>query len=406
MRTAVCPVCGARRLKWASNALGMRYLVDFDSGTEHYKTCPGVPAGAPEPEPKTGPSSQGAGAASAAGAGAAQSSEPSSGIPSNGAASAASEPGAEPSSEPASGAGEPEPSSEPSEPEPGAGEPSEPAPEPEPEPTAPEPEPEPVKRPSSSGADHMMQARLDRYVKLRRNIMIVGPAGGGKTTGAGNAAERAGLSYFEESMGPQTSKWDLVGYKSPDGRYVPGILRTPYEFGGVLVLDEMDAANPAVLTVINSAIANGHCSFPDGAVKRHPDFVLIACANTYGRGADRLYVGRQQLDAATLDRFVVIEWDYDERAELVWAGEDSAEWVAYVQRVRQRAQELKQRFVVSPRASINGAVLLRAGEPVREVIESVLWKGHAPDQRAEIERAVPAPRAFGMPSGAVRIPTR
>src|SRR5690606_16360641 len=37
------------------------------------------------------------------------------------------------------------------------------------------------------------------------------------------------------------------------------------------------------------------------------------CANTYGRGNDRLYVGRNQLDEATLDRFRIgtIPMDYD-----------------------------------------------------------------------------------------------
>jgi MoxR-like ATPase len=366
----------------------MRYLAEFDSGREHYLTCPGVPPNAAAIAPKSEPGS-GSGQPSAG-----QSSEP--GMPEPGASIPANvgqptEPTTEPSSEPGSEPTEPEPIPQNGEPEP------EPEPEPKRIPTANLPKlPEPV------GSDHFMQARLDRYVKLRRNIMVVGPAGGGKTTGAGITAERAGLAYFEESMGPQTSKWDLVGYKSPDGRYVPGILREPYERGGVLVLDEIDASNPAVLTAINSAIANGHCSFPDAAVKRHPDFVLIACANTYGRGADRLYVGRQQLDAATLDRFVVIEWDYDERAELVWTGPGAREWVAYIQRIRKRAAELKMRFVVSPRASINGAVLLRAGEPANEVCDSVLWKGLPTDQRAELERAI-APFTAAMAAGLAKV---
>lgn len=386
MRTAVCPLCQQRGLKWGTNALGMKFLADFHTGAEHYLTCSGLKPGAareplagPEPGGQQTPGMRQGDPGGQGQSGQGQSSEP---IPANG----------EPSGEPGQGqsgqSSEPIPSNGPTQPEP--------EPEPEPEPSS-EPDPQIVRewvayvqavraratelkqrfvvspRASINGAvllrhgepwaevvesvlwkghaadqraeieravpapsyaavsyaarsgrvkssDHMGQSKLDRYVSYRRNIMLVGPAGGGKTTGTSLAAERAGLAYFEESMGPQTSKWDLVGYRSPDGLYVPGILREPYEHGGMLCLDEMDAANPAVLTVINSAIANGHCSFPDGRVTRHPDFVLVACANTFGRGADRLYVGRQQLDAATLDRFVVVEWEYDERAERVWAG--------------------------------------------------------------------------------------
>ena len=50
---------------------------------------------------------------------------------------------------------------------------------------------------------------------------------------------------------------------------------------------------------------------------RHPDFVCIAAANTWGRGADREYVGRNELDASTIDRFLMgtVPMDYDESLE-------------------------------------------------------------------------------------------
>lgn len=344
MRTAVCPICGRKKLKWATNSLGMRYLVEFDSGVEHYKKCPGVvvPTGQPEPE---------------SGDDAAEQQQPASGQQQQSAQqqpspSDAAESGDE-SGEQQPGNGEPIPANESASPA------IQPIAQPEPEPVA-EPEQE------SSDHEHKMQRELDRLVKIRPalNIMLVGPAGGGKTTACRIAAERAGLAYSERSMGPATSQWDLLGFVSPTtGNYVPGILRGPFENGGVLALDEVDNSNPSVPTAWNSALANGHFTFPDNIeVAKHPEFVCVACANTYGRGADRLYVGRQQLDAATLDRFVVMEWDYDERAELDWAGADdiAREWVPFVQRVRARATALKMRVVISPRASIYGARMLRA----------------------------------------------
>ncbi len=64
--------------------------------------------------------------------------------------------------------------------------------------------------------------------------------------------------------------------------------------------------------------------------------------------ADRQYVGRNQLDAASLDRFYVIPMDYDNELESSLYGIESKsqtvsqtpcamtvqEWVAYVQQVR------------------------------------------------------------------------
>ena len=67
------------------------------------------------------------------------------------------------------------------------------------------------------------------------------------------AAEILDLEFYEASMGPATSQWDLFGYRSPQGKYIPGILRQPFEFGGVLMLDEMDNANPNVMTALNSS---------------------------------------------------------------------------------------------------------------------------------------------------------
>ena len=77
-------------------------------------------------------------------------------------------------------------------------------------------------------------------------------------------------------------------------------------------------------------------AFPNGLVKMHPDFKVVAAGNTFGKGANRQYCGRNSLDSATLDRFMVIEWDYDreqeakiindkELLEFAWAIRDSVE---------------------------------------------------------------------------------
>lgn len=238
------------------------------------------------------------------------------------------------------------------------------------------------------GRYHHKLPTLVRVLNQRLHVMMVGAAGSGKTTAASQAATALGLRYFEASMGPVTSQWDLIGYRSPDGIYIPGLIREPFENGGLLTLDELDNSNPSVLTVLNSALSNGHCSFPDAMIEKHPDFVLVGAGNTYGRGADRLYVGRNQLDAATLDRFAVIDWDYDEDAEIEWAGSDQLDWTRYVQRVRHAAMNHAMRVVISPRASIFGAKLLRAGMNLSEIEDMVLYKGMSSDDKTRLIREV------------------
>jgi hypothetical protein len=100
---------------------------------------------------------------------------------------------------------------------------------------------------------------------------------------------------------------------------------------------------------------------------------VIAAANTYGRGADRLYVGREQLDASSLDRFGFWTMDYSEDVEHLWSGNEA--WTRTVQKYRHAAMALKVRHIISPRASIEGAKLLAAGAPQSEVEQVWIWKG-------------------------------
>ena len=117
-------------------------------------------------------------------------------------------------------------------------------------------------------------------------------------------------------------------------------------------------------------------------------FVLvnIAAANTFGRGADRQYVGRNQLDAASLDRFIVVNMDYDNVLERALAG--NRDWTKRVQRIRREIQKQQVRHIVSPRASIQGAKLLAAGFSVDEVLEATVWKGLDADTKSRITSAI------------------
>lgn len=197
----------------------------------------------------------------------------------------------------------------------------------------------------------------------RLPTLVVGPAGTGKTHAAEQVAEGLGLKFYAMSVGAQTSKSDIVGFINASGTYQPTGFREAYENGGVFLMDEIDAGNSNVLIILNSALSNSYCAFPDKMVKRHEDFVFIGSANTVGNGADRVYVGRNQLDAATLDRFVYLNWDIDTELErIIVAKYNNGEaWHSVIQAIRGFCLKNVDRAVVTPRATMRGAVLLDAG---------------------------------------------
>lgn len=214
--------------------------------------------------------------------------------------------------------------------------------------------------------------------------MLVGPAGSGKTTLAEQICKVLKRKFYMEAR--VTSEYKLIGFIDAHGKVVRTQFREAYENGGGFLFDEVDASDADAMTAFNAALANGQCAFPDKLVTRHKDFFAIAAGNTFGRGADRQYVGRNQLDAATLDRFSVFEVDYDNELEVQLSG--NADWCARVQAVRKAIEAANIRHIVSPRASITGAKLLAAGMAQHKVEEAVIWKGLDHNARQRVEGAL------------------
>lgn len=237
------------------------------------------------------------------------------------------------------------------------------------------------------GAHHKLTPLLIKVLSTRINgkrpsAWLAGPAGSGKTTAAEQVAKALDLPFY--STGAIQTEYKLTGFVNAEGEIVRTPFRDAFEHGGVFLWDEIDGSNPNALVAFNQALANGHCAFPDKMVEKHKDFVAIAAANTFGSGATVQYVGRNRIDAATLDRFVFIEWSYDESLERQIAGND--DWVDIVQAFRRAVDELNIRHIVSPRASIDGAGLIAAGLSIKEVRELVVRKGLDNDQWNKLVR--------------------
>lgn len=187
----------------------------------------------------------------------------------------------------------------------------------------------------------VVHPQCDQVVELLLEnlpVAMVGPTGCGKSVLARDAAEVWSLvegtqeakdayaRFGSASVTGGMSEAGLIGRLAPIGKggafeYMPAQFATNYEEGGPFVLDEGDAADPNVMLVINEAMANGHLPLPSRVAnpqaKRHPYFRIITNWNTWGTGANRMFVGRNQLDGATLDRFLIgtVEMDYSRDLE-------------------------------------------------------------------------------------------
>ncbi len=226
------------------------------------------------------------------------------------------------------------------------------------------------------GLKHQQLEQLITYASMRLSPLLVGMAGTGKTHAAEQVASALGLPFYAMSVGAQTSKSDIIGYMSASGDYIKTHFRTAYEHGGLFLMDEIDAGNANVLIQVNAALSNGLCAFPDKMVTRHADFIFVASANTYGNGANRQYVGRNQLDAATLDRFAVIDWLIDDDLESnLTVGLNGKAWYMAVRAARDYVASKSIRALISPRATQKGSKLLNVGQPLQEAISvSVRWR--------------------------------
>lgn len=231
---------------------------------------------------------------------------------------------------------------------------------------------------------------LVALAKARRNILLVGPAGCGKTYIARVLADHLGLRFGSVNCTSGMGESHLVGRGIPNfttgkNEFQSTEFLDCYENGGVFLLDEMDAADSNVLLALNTALSNGHCNVPARAdrprAERHPDFVLVATANTYGRGADRVYAGRNQLDEATLDRFRIgtIEMTYADVVDRKVC--PAAEIRNELQRIRRQVEDAGLRRLVSSRF-IEDAYAMHdsAGWAMSKILDRLL-AGWTPEER-------------------------
>lgn len=222
------------------------------------------------------------------------------------------------------------------------------------------------------GVQHEKFETVLKFVANNEPVFLTGPAGSGKNVLCKQVADALGLKfYFTNAV---TQEYKLTGFTDAMGNFQETQFYKAFTQGGLFMLDEMDASIPEVLVILNAAIANRYFDFPApiGYVEAHPDFRVIAAGNTIGHGADYEYVGRNQLDGASLDRFAIVKIDYSVMIENSVAVD--VELADFCREFRRSANKAGVQVIVSYRAIGRLAKMLQLLS-IDEALDTCLVKG-------------------------------
>lgn len=177
--------------------------------------------------------------------------------------------------------------------------------------------------------DHPKMKDVMMSMHMQRKAMLVGPAGTGKTYMVAEIASRLDLPFYKYSCSRDSSVHDLLGYKQPQSEtYLETVFLKAYEQGGIFLVDEYDAMSGDMSLFFNGiADASKFISIPHRddrpIAKKHKDFYLVMCGNTWGKGSVE-YSGRDFQDMALMDRFRFCRHfiGYHEALEKAWMGQN------------------------------------------------------------------------------------
>lgn len=228
-----------------------------------------------------------------------------------------------------------------------------------------------------------------------RNVLLVGARGSGKTHAAEQVARSLGLAFDAVSMSGGTTErafWGTTTIRDGNMAWKPSRFVEMFRTGGVFLIDELDKADPTVVTALNMATSNGYiCPVDsDERIVRHDQFIVVAGANALA--SDRAYTGSTRLDASSLDRFAIMRWDYSAAITARVAAEcgdaRTADWIVRLtdaMRARIEAKGWRGEVEWGTRTVARVASWIRAGQSRTQAV--TMETGAMPQNvRAELEQ--------------------
>ena len=153
--------------------------------------------------------------------------------------------------------------------------------------------------------------------KMFYPVFITGLSGNGKTFSVEQACAQTNSETIRVNFTIETDEDDLIGgFRLVNGetKFFKGPVIKAMEKGAVLLLDEIDLANPAKIMCLQSILeGKGYFIKKTGEfIKPANGFTVVATGNTKGKGSeDGRFIGTNVMNEAFLERFpITCEQEY------------------------------------------------------------------------------------------------
>jgi cobaltochelatase CobS len=159
-------------------------------------------------------------------------------------------------------------------------------------------------------------------------FFLAGPTGSGKTSGITEVLGRLNWPCQQITAHGRLELNDLIGQfklvstapgQAPEMTFVYGVLPIAMKYGHVLLINELDYADPSEISGLNDVIEGRPLVITENGgevIKPHPMFRLIATGNSKGSGdITGMHSGIQTQNIAFMDRFRLAWLGYIDASE-------------------------------------------------------------------------------------------
>jgi MoxR-like ATPase len=189
-------------------------------------------------------------------------------------------------------------------------------------------------------------SKIRACLEAKRNVLLEGPVGVGKTHLALAVTQDLGIPVFRVDGDNRYSEQKLAGWFDPptvikkgfsSEAFMPGPLVEAMRKGGVLFINELNRLPEGVQNILLPAIDERIIIVPRlGEIRAAPGFLVIATQNP------KEFVATSHLSEAILDRFELVVLDY----------QDEAEEVSIVKERLELQGKLQEKAVLLPLAAV------------------------------------------------------